>query len=90
MRLGKGNYVHRQVPDRTCICGQVPHLAADQLAILISKPKSADNPFCHPDNLGVLPPLWLQARLQLTLPAIQEKFSRILVSVAAYSVYSVG
>ena len=56
--------------------------AADQLDILISQPKSADNPFCHPDNLGVLPPLWLQARLQFTLPAIQEKFSRILVSVA--------
>ena len=56
--------------------------AADQLAILISKTKPADNPFCNPDNLGVLPPLWLQARLQLTLPAIQEKFSRILVSAA--------
>ena len=30
----------------------------------------------------MLPHLWLQARLQFTLPAIQEKFSRILVSVA--------
>ena len=56
--------------------------AADQLAILISKTKPPDNPFCNADNLGVLPPLWLQARLQLTLPAIQEKFSRILVSAA--------
>ena len=56
--------------------------AADQLDILISQPKSEDNPFCHPANLGVLPHLWLQARLQFTLPAIQEKFSRILVSVA--------
>ena len=56
--------------------------AADQLDILISQPKSVDNPFCHPDNLGVLPPLWLQARVQFTLPAIQEKFSRVLVSVA--------
>ena len=55
--------------------------AADQLAVLISKTKPAEDPFCHPDNL-VLPPLWLQARLQLTLPAIQEKFTRILVSVA--------
>ena len=56
--------------------------AADQLAILISKTRQRDNPFCNPDNLGALPPLWLQARLQLTLPAIQEKFSRILVSAA--------
>ena len=56
--------------------------AADQLDILISQPKSEDNPFCHPANLEVLPHLWLQARLQFTLPAIQEKFSRILVSVA--------
>ena len=56
--------------------------AADQLDILISQPKSEDYPFCHPANLGVLPHLWLQARFQFTLPAIQEKFSRILVSVA--------
>ena len=56
--------------------------AADQLDILLSQPKPADNPFCYPANLGVLPHLWLQARLQFTLPAIQEKFSRILVSVA--------
>ena len=59
--------------------------AADQLAILISKTQQRDNPFCNPDNLGALPPLWLQARLQLTLPAIQEKFSRILVSAASPS-----
>ena len=26
--------------------------------------------------------MWLQARVQFTLPAIQEKFSRVLVSVA--------
>ena len=56
--------------------------AADQLAILISKTRQRDNPFCNPDDLGALPPLWLQARLQLTLPAIEEKFSRILVSAA--------
>ena len=56
--------------------------AADQLDILISQPKAEVNPFCNPANLGVLPHLWLQARLQFTLPAIQEKFSRILVSVA--------
>ena len=51
-------------------------------SILISQPKTEENQFCHPANLGVLPHLWLQARLQFTLPAIQEKFSRILVSVA--------
>ena len=56
--------------------------AADQLDILISQSTTAGNPFCCPANLGVLPHLWLQARLQFTLPAIQEKFSRILVSVA--------
>ena len=56
--------------------------AADQLDILISKPKTAVNPFCNPANLGLLPHLWLQARLQFTLTAIQEKFSRIMVSIA--------
>ena len=35
-----------------------------------------------PENLGALPPLWLQARLTLSLTAIQEKFARILLSVA--------
>ena len=40
------------------------------------------NPFCIPENLGILPPLWLQARLTLSLTAIQEKFARILLSVA--------
>ena len=35
-----------------------------------------------PENLGVLPQLWLQARLTLSLTTIQEKFSRILLSVA--------
>ena len=38
--------------------------------------------FAYPKNLGVLPQLWLQARLTLSLTAIQEKFSRILLSVA--------
>ena len=56
--------------------------AADQLEILISKPKTTVNPFCNPANLGLLPHLWLQARLQFTLTAIQEKFSRIIVSIA--------
>ena len=57
--------------------------AADQLAILITQALQRENPFCNPDNLGELPPLWLQARLQLTLTTIQEKFGRILVSAAA-------
>ena len=56
--------------------------AADQLDILISKPRTTVNPFCNPANLGLLPHLWLQARLQFTLTAIQEKFSRIIVSIA--------
>ena len=55
--------------------------AADQLDILISKPKTAVTPFCNPANLGLLPYLWLQARLQFTQTAIQEKFSRIMVSI---------
>ena len=56
--------------------------AADQLDILISKPNITVNPFCNPANLGLLPHLWLQARMQFTLTAIQEKFSRIIVSIA--------
>ena len=56
--------------------------AADKLAILITNIQPNGNPFCIPENLGVLPQLWLQARLTLSLTAIQEKFSRILLSVA--------
>ena len=56
--------------------------AADQLTILITQAQQRENPFCNPENLGALPPLWLQARLELTLTAIQEKFGRILVSAA--------
>ena len=56
--------------------------AADQLAILITQVQLRENPFCNPENLGALPPLWLQARLQLSLTTIQEKFGRILVSAA--------
>ena len=55
--------------------------AADKLAILISNVQPNGNPFCIPENLGALPPLWLQARLTLSLTAIQEKFARILLSV---------
>ena len=56
--------------------------AADQLAILISNVQPNGNPFCIPENLGALPSLWPQARLTLSLTAIQEKFARILLSVA--------
>ena len=56
--------------------------AADKLAILITNVQPNGNPFCIPENLGILPPLWLQARLTLSLTAIQEKFARILLSVA--------
>ena len=56
--------------------------AADKLAILLSQVQPNGNPFCNPGNLGALPPLWLQARLQLSLTAIQEKFARILLSAA--------
>ena len=55
--------------------------AADKLAILITNVQPNGNPFCMPENLGVLPQLWLQARLTLSLTTIQEKFSRILLSV---------
>ena len=39
-----------------------------------------------PENLGALPPLWLQARLTLSLTAIQEKFACILLSAAQRAV----
>ena len=48
--------------------------AADKLAMLITNIQPDGNPFCIPENLGILPPLWLQARLTLSLIAIQEKF----------------
>ena len=56
--------------------------AADKLAMLIDNIQPDGNPFCIPENLGILPPLWLQARLTLSLIAIQEKFARVLLSVA--------
>ena len=56
--------------------------AADKPAILISNVQSNGNPFCISENLGALPPLWLQARFTLSLTAVQEKFARILLSVA--------
>ena len=55
--------------------------AADKLAMLIDNIQPDGNPFCIPENLGILPP-WLQARLTLSLIAIQEKFARVLLSVA--------
>ena len=57
--------------------------AADKLAILIDHVQPSGNPFCISENLGALPPLWLQARLTLSLTAIQEKFARILLSAAS-------
>ena len=50
--------------------------------MLIDNIQPDGNPFCIPENLGILPPLWLQARLTLSLIAIQEKFARVLLSVA--------
>ena len=50
---------------------------------MISHVQPSGNPFCIPENLGALPPLWLQARLTLSLAAIQEKFARILLSAAS-------
>ena len=38
--------------------------------------------FAYPKTLEFSRPLWLQARLTLSLTAIQEKFARILLSVA--------
>ena len=52
--------------------------AADKLAMLIDNIQPDGNPFCIPENLGILPPLWLQARLTLSLIAIQEKFGACL------------
>ena len=56
--------------------------AADKLAIMITRAHPNENAFCQPENLGALPPLWLQARLTLSLTALQEKFARIFLSVA--------
>ena len=40
---------------------------SDKLAILISYAQPNENPFCIPENLGALSPLWPQARLRLSL-----------------------
>ena len=53
--------------------------AADKLAILISHVQPSGNPFCISENLGALPPLWLQARLTLSLTAIQREVCTHLI-----------
>ena len=44
---------------------------------------SGVSPLHHPDNLGALPHLWLQAELTISLTSIQEKFARLFMSIAS-------
>ena len=57
--------------------------AADKLATMISSSQPSASVFYHPDNLGALPHLWLQAKLTISLTAIQEKFARLFMSIAS-------
>ena len=55
--------------------------AADKLATMISSSQPSASVFSHPDNLGALPHLWLQAKLTISLTSVQEKFARLLRGV---------
>ena len=57
--------------------------AADKLATMISSSQPSASVFYHPDNLGALPHLWLQAKLTISLTSIQEKFARLFMSIAS-------
>ena len=57
--------------------------AADKLATMISNLQPNAGVFFHPDNLGALPHLWLQAKLTISLTSMQEKFARLLMSIAS-------
>ena len=61
---------------------KIPLKTRSRVQLTSSHVQPHGNPFCIPENLGILPPLWLQARLTLSLTVIQEKFARILLSVA--------
>ena len=60
--------------------------AADKLATMISSSQPSASVFYHPDNLGALPHLWLQAKLtisHLAHASMQEKFARLFMSIAS-------
>ena len=57
--------------------------AADKLATMISSSQPSASVFFHPDNLGALPHLWLQAKLTISLTSMQEKFARLFMSIAS-------
>ena len=57
--------------------------AADKLATMISSSQPSASVFYHPDNLGALPHLWLQAKLTISLTSMQEKFARLFMSIAS-------
>ena len=49
----------------------------------ISSSQPSASVFFHPDNLGALPHLWLQAKLTISLTSMQEKFARLFMSIAS-------
>ena len=50
---------------------------------MISSSQPSASVFYHPDNLGALPHLWLQAKLTISLTSVQEKFARLLMTIAS-------
>ena len=61
--------------------------AADKLATMISSSQPSASVFYHPDNLGALPHLWLQAKLmtiasELWLPGVIEKVEEVFAHAA--------
>ena len=56
--------------------------AADKLETMMRGSQPSVNIF-QPDNLGALPALWLQAKLTISLTSIQDKFAKLLMTIAA-------
>ena len=50
---------------------------------MMSRPHLHGNIFFIPDSLGALPPLWLQAKVTISLTPFQDKFARLFMTIAA-------
>ena len=52
--------------------------AADKIETMMSRPQPHGNILFIPDSLSPLPPLWLQAKVIISLTRFQDKFAACL------------
>ena len=57
--------------------------AAEKLETMMARVQPASNIFFTPSSLGALPPLWLQAKLTISLAPYQDKFAKLFFTIAA-------